>query len=84
MFVRKKPNASGIISIQIIDKSRGDYQMIKTIGSSADPAEVESLFAEGKKWIRTHLGSKISLSKLIRRRKKNRPLNMCSPTLKTF
>lgn len=55
MFVRKKPNASGIISIQIIDKSRGDYQMIKTIGSSADPAEVESLFAEGKKWINTHL-----------------------------
>lgn len=56
MFVRKKNNVSGIISVQIIDKSHGNYQVIKTIGSSADLVEVESLFAEGKKWINTHLG----------------------------
>ncbi|MGF7232652.1 hypothetical protein [Arachidicoccus sp.] len=29
---------------------------MKTIGSSADPKEVECLVAEGKKWITTHLG----------------------------
>jgi hypothetical protein len=56
MFVRKKPNASGIISIQVLDKSHGKSRLVKTIGSSADPGEVESLFAEGKKWINTHLG----------------------------
>jgi len=55
MFVRKKNNASGIISIQVLDKSHGKSRLVKTIGSSADPAEVESLFAEGKKWINTHL-----------------------------
>jgi len=56
MFVRKKPNASGIISIQVLDKSHGKSRLVKTIVSSADPGEVESLFAEGKKWINTHLG----------------------------
>jgi len=32
MFVRKKKNKSGTVSIQIIDKSRGKYRVIKTIG----------------------------------------------------
>jgi hypothetical protein len=41
MFVRKKPNPSGVVSIQIIDKSRGGYQLFRTIGSSSDPAEIE-------------------------------------------
>ncbi|HTG67388.1 MAG TPA: IS1634 family transposase [Flavobacterium sp.] len=48
MFVRKKPNKSGIISIQIIDKSSGKYKVIKTIGSSNDPEVISSLVLEGK------------------------------------
>lgn len=56
MFVRKKKNPSGIISVQVLDKSHGISRLVKTIGSSANPVEVESLFAEGKKWINTHLG----------------------------
>ncbi len=32
MFVRKKKNKSGTVSVQIIDKSRGKYKVIKTIG----------------------------------------------------
>jgi len=43
MFVRKKKNKSGVISIQIIDKSSGKYRVIKTIGSSADATEIEQL-----------------------------------------
>lgn len=34
MFIRKKPNLSGSTSVQIIDKSRGKYKVVKTIGSS--------------------------------------------------
>ncbi len=34
MFIRKKRNKSGSISIQIISKTRGKYSVIKTIGSS--------------------------------------------------
>ena len=56
MFIRKKKNPSGVISIQIIDKSRGKYKVIKTIGSSSDPSEVESLYSQGKKWVSTQLG----------------------------
>lgn len=48
MFVRKKKNKSGVISIQIIDKSTGRYKVIKTYGSTSDPHQAESLFLEAK------------------------------------
>ena len=51
MFVRKKNNPSGIVSIQVIDKSSGKYRVAKTIGSSSDPKEIASLYKEGQKWI---------------------------------
>lgn len=54
MFVRKKGNISGIISIQVIDKSSGKYKVLKTIGSSSDPLQVERLFKEGRLWIKQH------------------------------
>ena len=44
MFVRKKKNKSGSISIQIIDKSHGRYKVLQTIGSSSDPDEIEVLY----------------------------------------
>jgi len=56
MFVRKKKNKSGVISIQIIDKSTGKYKLIKTIGSSSDPDEIENLFEEGKIYVQDYLG----------------------------
>lgn len=57
MFVRKKKNKSGVISIQVIDKSSGRYRLLKTIGSSADAHEVDRLFEEGKQWIKSHSGT---------------------------
>lgn len=56
MFVRKKPNKSGIISVQIIDKSSGRYKVVKTIGSSSDPETVNTLVREGKRWIESKKG----------------------------
>lgn len=56
MFVRKKNNPSGIVSIQIIDKSKGRYHVVKTIGSSADASTIESFCLQGKKWISSYLG----------------------------
>ena len=47
MFVRKKKNKSGVISIQIVDKSSGKYKLLKTIGSSSDPEEIERLYSQG-------------------------------------
>jgi transposase len=56
MFVRKKPNKSGKISIQVIEKSRGKYRVLKTIGSSADPGEVKNLVSLGEEWVQSKRG----------------------------
>ncbi len=52
MYVRKKNNKSGLISIQVIDKSSGKYKVIKTIGSSSNVQKVEGLFRQGQQWIK--------------------------------
>lgn len=44
MFIRKKLNKSGSISVQIISKSGGKYHVHKTIGSSKIEQEVEKLY----------------------------------------
>jgi hypothetical protein len=44
MFVRKKKNRSGSVSIQIIKKIDRINKVVKTIGSSADPAEIDLLY----------------------------------------
>jgi len=56
MFMRKKRNPSGVVSVQIIDKSGGRYKVLKTIGSSSDSEELESFCIQGKKWIDMRLG----------------------------
>lgn len=44
MFVRKKQNRSGSISVQIIKKINRSNKVLKTIGSSSVPEEVETLY----------------------------------------
>lgn len=43
MFIRKKKNKSGSVSVQIIDKSSGKYKVVKTIGSSNDLKDIEKM-----------------------------------------
>ena len=54
MFIRKKKNRSGSTSIVIVDKSKGRFREIKTIGVGSDAQEVDKLYQIGKKWIATH------------------------------
>ena len=56
MFVRKKKNKSGVVSIQVIDKSSGNYKLVKTIGSSKVNKEIEQLYFQGKEYIKTYQG----------------------------
>lgn len=56
MFVRKKRNKSGVISIQVIDKSTGKYKLIKTIGSSVNAKEVDRLYQEGLDYVQHFQG----------------------------
>lgn len=55
MFVRKKPNRSGTISVQVIDKSKG-FRVVKTMGSSRDPAEIQRLVELGNLFIEDQRG----------------------------
>ena len=43
MFVRKKRNASGSISVQIIKKVKGKSKVIKSVGCSKDEKEINEL-----------------------------------------
>ena len=53
MFVRKKPNKSGLISVQFIDKSSGKYVVRQTVGSSTDPNKISFLVKKAKQQILT-------------------------------
>lgn len=44
MFVRKKKNKSGSTSIQIVDKSSGKYRVVKSLGASNNPSQIEYLW----------------------------------------
>ena len=51
MFIRKKRNASGSVSVQIIEKIGRNNKIVQTIGSSKDIDEIEVLYQEGLKLI---------------------------------
>lgn len=48
MFIRKNKNRSGSISVQIITKSSGKYQLVKTIGSGRTVEAVETLVSQAR------------------------------------
>jgi transposase len=51
MFVREKPNKSGVISVQVIAKINGKSKLIKTIGSSRDEKAIKQLVEQGRHYI---------------------------------
>lgn len=59
MFVRKKRNKSGSVSVQIIDKSSGQYVLHRTVGSSADALEIDFLVKKAKRIILTQGGQNV-------------------------
>lgn len=48
MFIRKKNNKSGTVSVQIIDKSEGRYKIVKSVGFSRDPDKIKELVLRAK------------------------------------
>lgn len=43
MFIRKKPNVSGSISIQVIQKVKGKYKVVKTVGCATKQHKIDNL-----------------------------------------
>ncbi len=66
MFIRKKVNPSGVISVQVIDKKGGKYKVIKTIGSSSDALRVEEFVQSGKEWLVSFLGTQDMFAKVLK------------------
>jgi len=60
MFVRKLRNRSGSTSVQIIDKSKGKYSVVKTIGSSKSDEGIVLLLHQAKHEL-NQLNSQMSL-----------------------
>lgn len=60
MFVRKKQNKSGSVSVQIINKANG-YKVLQTVGCSRDEVEIESLIEKAHEIIRTSNGRQAEL-----------------------
>ena len=56
MFIRRKKNKSGVISIQIITKLNGKSKLVKTIGSSKDESEIGFLIVKAQKFIDNYAG----------------------------
>ena len=51
MFLREKKNKSGSVSVQIIQKLRGKYTVLQTIGSGCSEQEIAKLTYLGKQEI---------------------------------
>ena len=58
MYVRKKPNRSGSISVVVVEKKVGKVHYLKTLGISSDAEEIEELYLQGKKWIAEQQGKR--------------------------
>ena len=56
VFVRKKKNRSGSTTVVVIDKSRGKFKTLWTIGTSSDVTVIEELFKAGTEYIRSYGG----------------------------
>ncbi|MDR1603160.1 MAG: IS1634 family transposase [Tannerella sp.] len=59
MFVRKKQNKSGVISIQVLEKRSGQSILVKTIGSSSCVEEIDKLYKEGKLYVQQYGGQRL-------------------------
>jgi transposase len=51
MFVRKKRNVSGTVSVQVVEKRRGVYRVVRSFGASRDADVVARLFAHAQAYV---------------------------------
>ena len=56
MFVRRQIKKSGSISISVVDKSRGRYEVVKTFGTVKTAAEADLLENRAREFVREQTG----------------------------
>jgi hypothetical protein len=56
MFVRKKNNRPGSISVVVVSKSQGKFTEVKKFGVAKSEEAADELFQKAQHWLRTHGG----------------------------
>lgn len=56
MFVRRKANKSGTISVQVVSKSRGKYKVERSFGTGRTESEVVLLEEQAMQYVRAQRG----------------------------
>lgn len=56
MFVRKKKNRSGTISIVVVSKSQGQFKEVKSFGIAKTESEAEHIYQTALRWLKTYAG----------------------------
>ena len=59
MFVRKKRNRSGSISVVVVNKERGKFVEIKNVGTVPSEIKADSLCVQARQWIETYGGQQL-------------------------
>ena len=54
MFVRRKRNRSGSVSVVVVDKSRGRFREIRRFGVAHTDAEADALCTQAREWMRRY------------------------------
>jgi hypothetical protein len=58
MFIRKKNNPNGSITIQVIDKSSGSYRVVQNFGVAKTVEQQENKIQQASLWIKQKTGIK--------------------------
>ena len=53
MYIRKKKNRSGSISVVAVSKARGYYEEVRNFGTAETDEEVSKLYAAARQWLKT-------------------------------
>lgn len=59
MFVRKKKNRTGTISVVVVDKSHGGYKEVKNFGVVSSDEEADVLSMRAREWISAYGGQQV-------------------------
>jgi transposase len=56
MFIRKKKNPNGTVTVQVIDKSSGSYKVVKNFGIARSSAQQIQIIQEAQSWVERRSG----------------------------
>jgi hypothetical protein len=59
VFIRKKQNNIGSISVQVLQKQKGKNVLLHSVGSSFDDTEISNLLLQAKVWINNQSGAEL-------------------------